>query len=276
MLQFNRCMQVTESMHVIDMRGLEHYMAASTGLTFYDSAYVVAAERGGPVLATDDAEMSDVARRRGIPTISSAEAWTDPVRARARTAAASDRGQSPTGQNPAAHGRPPFSSGASPGAGRGAAPAGSVAGNGRFLSPSRSRLRDNGAIAGFAQYGGGRRNRRRRLKRRAVIRSEAGPPARAGRAQPGRALNRGRAGRSGADPQASGSKTSCKAKARSRRALRRRVSGRPARKPAAAPGPALFPGGRAPTCWQARAPFSVRSRLGAEPDPGPVRIVPRH
>ena len=171
---------------------------------------------------------------------------------------------------------PPFSSGASPGAGRGAAPAGSVAGNGRFLSPSRSRLRDNGAIAGFAQYGGGRRNRRRRLKRRAVIRSEAGPPARAGRAQPGRALNRGRAGRSGADPQASGSKTSCKAKARSRRALRRRVSGRPARKPAAAPGPALFPGGRAPTCWQARAPFSVRPRLGAEPDPGPVRIVPRH
>ena len=77
MLQlFNRCMQVTENMHVIDMRGLEHHMAvmaASTKLTFYDSAYVVVAERGGLVLVTDDAEMSDVARRRGIPTISSAE-----------------------------------------------------------------------------------------------------------------------------------------------------------------------------------------------------------
>ena len=74
MLQlFNRCMQVTDSMHVIDMRGLEHDMAASTGLTFYDSAYVVVAERGGLVLVTDDAEMSAVARSRGIATITSAE-----------------------------------------------------------------------------------------------------------------------------------------------------------------------------------------------------------
>ena len=74
---FNKCAGILAGMYMVDIRSLEYDVAltgSSTGLTFYDSAYVVAAERGGPVPVTDDAEMSAVARRRGIPTISSAEA----------------------------------------------------------------------------------------------------------------------------------------------------------------------------------------------------------
>ena len=73
---FNRCMNIIHHMRVFNIDGLEEDAAAmaSAGLTFYDSAYVVAAERHGLVLVTDDAEMSEAARRRGIQTISSAEA----------------------------------------------------------------------------------------------------------------------------------------------------------------------------------------------------------
>ena len=74
---FDECVDILAHMHVLGTGGMERDVlvtASSTGLTFYDSAYVVAAERHGLVLVTDDAEMSQAARRRGIQTISSAEA----------------------------------------------------------------------------------------------------------------------------------------------------------------------------------------------------------
>ena len=74
---FNKCADIFADMHVVDISSLEYDAAltgASTGLTFYDSAYIVAAEQCGLVLVTDDAEMSEVARSRGIATITSAEA----------------------------------------------------------------------------------------------------------------------------------------------------------------------------------------------------------
>ena len=76
LLLFCRCMNIVHHMRVLSIGGTERDVlatASSTGLTFYDSAYVVAAERHGLVLVTDDAEMSEVARSRGIATITSAE-----------------------------------------------------------------------------------------------------------------------------------------------------------------------------------------------------------
>lgn len=73
---FDECVDILDHMRVIGMEGMERDVlvtASSTGLTFYDSAYIAAAERHGLVLVTDDAEMSEAARRRGISTIASAE-----------------------------------------------------------------------------------------------------------------------------------------------------------------------------------------------------------
>ena len=73
---FDECVDILAHMRVLGTGGMERDVlvtASSTGLTFYDSAYVVAAERHGLVLVTDDAEMSEAARRRGISTIASAE-----------------------------------------------------------------------------------------------------------------------------------------------------------------------------------------------------------
>ena len=73
---FDEYVGVIAHMRVLGMGGMQRDVlatASSTGLTFYDSAYVAAAERHGLVLVTDDAEMSEAARRRGISTITSAE-----------------------------------------------------------------------------------------------------------------------------------------------------------------------------------------------------------
>lgn len=73
---FDKCMSIVDRMHVLDMRGAERdvaAMCASTGLTFYDAAYVVAARRLGLSLVTDDKDMSEAARRHGVRAIASAE-----------------------------------------------------------------------------------------------------------------------------------------------------------------------------------------------------------
>ena len=73
---FDDCIDILAHMRVLGTGGIERDViatASSTGLTFYDSAYVVVAERHGLVLVTDDAEMSEAARRRGISTIASTE-----------------------------------------------------------------------------------------------------------------------------------------------------------------------------------------------------------
>ena len=48
-------------------------MSEYTGLTFYDAAYVVACQRTNADLVTDDGELGDVARGRGIMVFSSSD-----------------------------------------------------------------------------------------------------------------------------------------------------------------------------------------------------------
>ena len=73
---FYMCINLAADMHVLDMRGMELDVAAmgvSTGLTFYDSAYVVGARQYGLELVTDDGDMLAAARSNGIAAAKSDE-----------------------------------------------------------------------------------------------------------------------------------------------------------------------------------------------------------
>lgn len=55
-----------QTMHVLEITGMEEEiknLSMDTGLTFYDSAYVVAAKQTGLVLVTDDASLAKVAAK---------------------------------------------------------------------------------------------------------------------------------------------------------------------------------------------------------------------
>lgn len=55
-----------QNMHVLDIAGLEEKiknLSIGTGLTFYDSAYVVAAQHAGLALVTDDASLAKIAAK---------------------------------------------------------------------------------------------------------------------------------------------------------------------------------------------------------------------
>lgn len=62
-----------ENMNILNIDGMEEKiknLSLDTGLTFYDSAYVVAAQKVGLVLVTDDSSLLRMAKKY-IPVISS-------------------------------------------------------------------------------------------------------------------------------------------------------------------------------------------------------------
>lgn len=55
-----------QTMHVLEIAGMEEEitnLSLDTGLTFYDSAYVVAAKQTGLVLVTDDVSLAKIAAK---------------------------------------------------------------------------------------------------------------------------------------------------------------------------------------------------------------------
>ncbi|MEO9307208.1 MAG: type II toxin-antitoxin system VapC family toxin [Nitrososphaera sp.] len=55
-----------ENMNILNTAGMEEKiknLSLDTGLTFYDSAYVIAAQKANLVLVTDDASLSQIAKK---------------------------------------------------------------------------------------------------------------------------------------------------------------------------------------------------------------------
>lgn len=73
-LLFERCLELLDEMSVLGVHGMEQDVAdtaVSERLTFYDSAHVTVAERYRLELITDDGDMLEAARRRGIAAMRS-------------------------------------------------------------------------------------------------------------------------------------------------------------------------------------------------------------
>ena len=72
------CMGLLSEMSLLNVRGMEKDIAGtliSTGLTFYDSAYVTVAKKYGLELVTDDDDMLKAAPGCGVAAVESGTDW---------------------------------------------------------------------------------------------------------------------------------------------------------------------------------------------------------